>query len=75
MYKRQVVECSITYLHTDVTFYNFTEVSEVCIREIIDIKIVGNTMTFRMMKQFFDFDVDQHAIVVKEGDTLETRCV
>ena len=28
-----------------------------------DVKIVGNTMTFRMMKQFFDFDVDQHAIV------------
>lgn len=37
-----------------------------------DVKIVGNTMTFRMMKQFFDFDVDSHAIVVKEGDTLET---
>ena len=37
-----------------------------------DVKIVGNTMTFRMMKQFFDFDIDSHAIVVKDGDTLET---
>ena len=37
-----------------------------------DVKIVGNTMTFRMMKQFFDFDVDSYARVVKEGDTLET---
>ena len=37
-----------------------------------DVKIVGNNMTFRMMKQFFDFDVDKHAVVVKEGDKLET---
>ena len=38
-----------------------------------DVKIVGNTMTFRMMKQFFNFDVDQHAIVVKDGDLLSYR--
>ena len=37
-----------------------------------EVKIVGNTKTFTMMKQFFDFDVDAHAVVIKEGDTLST---
>lgn len=37
-----------------------------------NIKVIGNQMTFKMMKQFFDFDVDAHAMIVKEGDTLET---
>lgn len=37
-----------------------------------DVKIVGNAKTFTMMKQFFRFDVDAHAAVIKEGDTLET---
>lgn len=37
-----------------------------------DVKIVGNAKTFTMMKQFFRFDVDAHAVVIKEGDTLET---
>lgn len=37
-----------------------------------EVKIVGNTKTFTMMKQFFDFDVDAHAVVIKEGDTLNT---
>ena len=36
-----------------------------------NLKIVGNQKTFQMMRQFFDFDVDKHALVVKEGDTLE----
>lgn len=37
-----------------------------------EVKIVGNTKTFTMMKQFFDFDADAHAVVIKEGDTLST---
>ncbi|MBQ7285100.1 MAG: FprA family A-type flavoprotein [Alphaproteobacteria bacterium] len=37
-----------------------------------DVKIVGNAKTFAMIKQFFDFDVDSRAIIVKEGDTLST---
>lgn len=36
------------------------------------VKIVGNAKTFTMMKQFFTFDVDAHAVVIKEGDTLNT---
>ena len=36
-----------------------------------NLKIVGNQKTFQMIRQFFDFDVDKHALVVKEGDALE----
>ena len=36
-----------------------------------NLKIVGNAKTFQMMRQFFDFDVDSRALVVKEGDALE----
>ena len=35
-----------------------------------EMKIVGNAKTFPMMKQFFEFDVDQYVVPVKEGDTL-----
>lgn len=35
-----------------------------------DIKIVCNAKTVAMIKQFFDFDIDSRAVVVKEGDTL-----
>lgn len=37
-----------------------------------DVKIIGNAKTFTMMKQFYQFDVDSRAVVVKEGDTLCT---
>lgn len=36
------------------------------------VKIVGNAKTFTMMGQFFDFDIEERKIVVKEGDTLST---
>ena len=36
-----------------------------------NLKIVGNQKTFQMIRQFYDFDVDKHAVVVKEGDALE----
>lgn len=36
------------------------------------VKVIGNQTTIRMMKQFFDFDVEKHAMIVKEGDQLET---
>lgn len=34
-------------------------------------KIVGNAKTFSMMSQFFDYDISDRKVVVKEGDTLE----
>lgn len=37
-----------------------------------EVKFVGNAKTFTIMKQFFDFDVDNRAVVIKEGDTIST---
>lgn len=37
-----------------------------------ELRIVGNAKTFSMMKQFYGFDADSRAVVVKEGDTLST---
>ena len=34
-------------------------------------KIVCNAKTVPMIKQFFSFDIDSRAVIVKEGDTLE----
>ena len=35
-----------------------------------DMKIVGNAKTFAMIPQFFDIDISQRKVEVKEGDTL-----
>ena len=35
-------------------------------------KVILNQKTLSMVKQFFDFDIDARAILVKEGDTLAT---
>ena len=37
-----------------------------------EVKIIGNARTITMIKQFFDFDIDSRAILVKEGDTIST---
>ena len=37
-----------------------------------ELKIVGNAKTIAMIKQFYDFDIDTRAVLVKEGDTLCT---
>ncbi|MEG1801160.1 MAG: FprA family A-type flavoprotein, partial [Oscillospiraceae bacterium] len=37
-----------------------------------EVKVVGNAKTIKMIKQFFDFDIDSRAVVVAEGDTLST---
>ena len=37
-----------------------------------DVKIVGNQKTIQMIKQFYTFDVDSRAHIVKDGDTLTT---
>lgn len=37
-----------------------------------DIKIVCTAKTVGLIKQFFDLDIESNAIVVKEGDTLNT---
>ena len=35
-----------------------------------DIQVVGNAKTFAMIPQFFDVDISDRSVVVKEGDTL-----
>ena len=37
-----------------------------------DAKVVCNAKTVSIIKQFYDFDIDSRALVVKEGDTLST---
>ena len=37
-----------------------------------NVKIIGNSKTIQMIKQFFDFDIDSRAIVVKDGDSIST---
>lgn len=36
-----------------------------------NVKIVGNTKTFIYMSQFFDFELEDKKIIVKEGDILD----
>lgn len=36
-----------------------------------NMKIVGNAVTFRMFGQFFDIDISERMVTVKEGDILE----
>ena len=36
------------------------------------LKLIGNAKTLQMIKQFFDFEVEDRFIAVKEGDTFET---
>ena len=37
-----------------------------------EVKLIGNMQTAKMLKQFFNFDVDSKIEIVKEGDTLNT---
>ena len=36
-----------------------------------ELKFVGNAKTFQMLQQFFDMDISNRTVEVKEGDTLE----
>ena len=42
------------------------------VRRYPEVQVVGNTKTFRMIKQFFGTDFAERAVTVKEGDTLAT---
>lgn len=37
-----------------------------------DVKIICNAKSAAMMKQFFEFNLDERAVIIKEGDTLST---
>ena len=36
-----------------------------------EMKIVGNMFTFNILSNFFDFDISERKIIVKDGDTLD----
>ena len=38
----------------------------------LEVKIIGNAKTIPMIRNFFEFDIDSRAMVVKEFDTLST---
>jgi flavorubredoxin/flavin reductase (DIM6/NTAB) family NADH-FMN oxidoreductase RutF len=42
------------------------------VRRYPEINIVCNAKTLTFIKQFYDFDIDSHIIIVKENDTLNT---
>ena len=42
------------------------------VRRYPDVKIVCNAKTIAIIKQFFDFDIDSRAVIVKENDTFCT---
>jgi flavorubredoxin len=35
-----------------------------------DMKLIGNDITFKMLNQFFDIDIENRKVVVKQGDTI-----
>ena len=37
-----------------------------------DMKIIGNAKTMQMIKQFYSFDVDSRAVLVKDGETFSS---
>ena len=38
-----------------------------------EMKIIGNAKTFSMMPQFFDFDLSNRSVVVKEGEEIKAE--
>lgn len=42
----------------------------VLLNKFPNMKIIGNTKTFDMLPQFFDINVEDRKVVVKEGDTI-----
>lgn len=44
--------------------------AQVIMEKYPEMKVVGNAKTFTMIDQFFDVDLSERKVVVKEGDTL-----
>ena len=45
---------------------------EEVVRRYPDVKIICNAKTVTMIKQFFGFDIDERAVIVKETDAIST---
>lgn len=56
----------VSHLEPDHS-YNIKRLAE----KYPSMKLIGNTKTFNMMPQFFDIDLNDRKIIVKEGDCIE----
>ena len=45
---------------------------EEIVRQYPEVKVVENAKTFGMIQQFYTFDIAEHSVTVKEGQTLNT---
>lgn len=45
---------------------------EEIVRQYPEVKVVENAKTFGMIQQFYTFDIAEHSVTVKEGETLNT---
>lgn len=62
----------IDYLIVNHMEPDHSSVIEEVILRYPDVKIIGNMQTAKMLKQFFDFDVDSKMQIVKDGEILST---
>ena len=62
----------IDYLIVNHMEPDHASIIEELVHKFPSMKLIGNILTVKMLKQFFNFDVDSRVEVVKENDTLNT---
>ena len=62
----------IDYLIVNHMEPDHASIIEELVHKFPSMKLLGNILTVKMLKQFFNFDVDSRVEVVKENDTLNT---
>ena len=71
------VKCALNGRALDYMVVNHMEPDHCSIIEDMvlrypELKLIGNVKTLQMIKQFFDFDVEERFVSVKEGDTFSS---
>lgn len=62
----------IDYLIVNHMEPDHASIIEELVYKFPNMKLIGNILTVKMLKQFFNFDVESRVEVVKENDTLNT---
>lgn len=62
----------IDYLIVNHMEPDHASIIEELVHKFPNMKLIGNMLTVKMLKQFFNFDVDSKVEVVKENDTINT---
>ena len=62
----------LDYIIVDHMEPDHSSVIEEVVLRYPEVKIIGNMQTAKMLKQFFNFDVDSKIQIVKDGETLST---